>query len=84
MAVAGLPNPRLDHALAMAKFAKDCMNAMSRVCASLEVTLVPDTTELILRVGLHSGPVVAGVLRGDKSRFQLFGDTVSDCLECAW
>jgi hypothetical protein len=30
-----------------------------------------------LRVGLHSGPVTAGVLRGEKSRFQLFGDTVN-------
>jgi class 3 adenylate cyclase len=39
-----------------------------------------DTADLKLRVGLHSGPVVAGVLRGDRSRFQLFGDTVSAVL----
>ena len=25
----------------------------------------------------HSGPVTAGILKGDKSRFQLFGDTVN-------
>jgi class 3 adenylate cyclase len=28
-------------------------------------------------VGLHSGPVTAGVLRGQKARFQLFGDSVN-------
>jgi Adenylate and Guanylate cyclase catalytic domain len=28
-------------------------------------------------VGVHSGPVTAGVLRGDRSRFQLFGDTMN-------
>jgi hypothetical protein len=43
----------------------------------LENTLGPDTSELGLRIGLHSGPVTAGVLRGERSRFQLFGDTVN-------
>jgi hypothetical protein len=43
----------------------------------LEVTLGPGTADLGLRVGLHSGPVTAGVLRGDRARFQLFGDTVN-------
>jgi Adenylate and Guanylate cyclase catalytic domain len=30
-----------------------------------------------MRVGIHSGAVTAGVLRGEKSRFQLFGDTMN-------
>jgi class 3 adenylate cyclase len=36
-----------------------------------------------MRFGLHSGPVTAGVLRGDRAQFQLFGDTVNvaSCLE---
>jgi class 3 adenylate cyclase len=77
VAVCGLPDPRPDHALVMAKFAKDCMNKMNDVVHKLEVKLGPDTAELKLRVGLHSGPVVAGVLRGERSRFQLFGDTMN-------
>jgi class 3 adenylate cyclase len=32
------------------------------------------TAELALRIGLNSGSTTAGVLRGEKSRFQLFGD----------
>jgi class 3 adenylate cyclase len=34
-------------------------------------------SDLALRIGMHSGPVTAGVLRGDRARFQLFGDTVN-------
>ena len=40
-------------------------------------TYSPDTGDLAMRFGLHSGPVTAGVLRGDRARFQLFGDTVN-------
>lgn len=77
MAVTGLPNPTKDHALIMAKFARDCRDQMSALTKSLEVSLGPETSDLAMRFGLHSGQVTAGVLRGQKSRFQLFGDTVN-------
>lgn len=47
------------------------------ITRELEVSLGPDTANLGFRLGLNSGPVTAGVLRGDKGRFQLFGDTVN-------
>ena len=77
VAVCGLPEPRKHHAVVMAKFASECLQIMAQTTKSLEDELGPDTCDLCLRVGLHSGPVVAGVLRGDKSRFQLFGDTMN-------
>ncbi|KAL7581160.1 hypothetical protein ACA910_005950 [Epithemia clementina (nom. ined.)] len=77
VAVCGLPEPNKDHALAMAKFARDCMEKMDHLVHKLEAKLGPDTGDLSMRFGLHSGPVTAGVLRGDRARFQLFGDTVN-------
>ena len=50
---------------------------MSKKVKELEITLGPDTGDLSLRVGVHSGPVTAGVLRGERARFQLFGDTMN-------
>lgn len=50
---------------------------MGEVTKGLEVSLGPDTGDLCLRLGMNSGPVTAGVLQGEKSRFQLFGDTVN-------
>jgi class 3 adenylate cyclase len=39
---------------------------MNEVTKSLEEILGPGTGELSLRIGLNSGPVTAGVLRGDS------------------
>jgi class 3 adenylate cyclase len=77
VAVAGLPEPMKDHAIVMAKFANDILKQVKKLTRTLEVTLGPDTGDLTLRIGLHSGPVTAGVLRGERARFQLFGDTVN-------
>ena len=55
VAVAGLPEPRKDHALAMARFASDALLAMQVIVKRLELTLGPDTGDLGFRIGLHSG-----------------------------
>ena len=75
VAVTGLPDPQEDHAVIMVRFARDCRYKMDEVTGKLVLALGPDTCDLKMRFGLHSGPVTAGVLRGEKSRFQLFGDT---------
>ena len=77
VAVVGLPEPRDDHAIVMARFARDCLFRFRVVSKNLEVQLGPSTADLGVRIGIHSGPVTAGVLRGEKARFQLFGDTMN-------
>ena len=77
LAVVGLPDPRSDHAEVMSMFAIECTTKFRIVVDDLVYTLGPETTNLELRTGLHSGPVTAGVLRGLKSRFEIFGDTVN-------
>ena len=59
------------HAVAMAQFAHECMVDMKRITRQLEKSLGAGTNDLDLRVGLHSGPVIAGVLRGERARFQV-------------
>jgi len=77
VAVTGLPAPMKDHAVVMCKFAKQCRTVIRHVTRELETKLGPGTADLSLRIGLHSGPITAGVLRGEKARLQLFGDTVN-------
>ena len=63
MAVTGLPEPREDHAIAMVRFARDILTKMRDLRHQLEVSLGPGTCDLDMRIGLHCGPVTAGVLR---------------------
>jgi class 3 adenylate cyclase len=62
----------------MAKFACDCMARLQHLINDDMVDEYGENTrDLVLRIGIHSGPVTAGVLRGDRGRFQLFGDSVN-------
>ena len=56
VAVAGCPDARLDHASIMVRFARDIMLKMQTVVRQLEVSLGPDTADLSLRIGCHTGP----------------------------
>ncbi|CAB9523056.1 Receptor-type guanylate cyclase gcy [Seminavis robusta] len=77
VAVTGIPKPQEKHAVIMCRFADDAMAAMKEVTQGLVDRLGEDLMDLDMRVGLYSGSTTAGVLRGDKGRFQLFGDTVN-------
>jgi class 3 adenylate cyclase len=76
VAVCGLPESSKYHAWKMAKFASSCLDETTVITQRLELSLGPGIADLALRLGLHSGPKIAGVLRGEKARFQLLGDTV--------
>jgi class 3 adenylate cyclase len=71
VAVGGLPEPTKDHEVAMCRFARDCRIKMNELTNSLESMLGPGTADSRLRIALHSGAVTAGVLRGERSRFQV-------------
>jgi class 3 adenylate cyclase len=60
LAATGLPTPSRAHAIKMCRFAKDCLEAMLLVVNQLEPSLGPDTADLKLRIGIHSGPTTAG------------------------
>ncbi|HAV64377.1 MAG TPA: adenylate/guanylate cyclase domain-containing response regulator [Verrucomicrobiales bacterium] len=70
MAVAGLPLPRSDHAMAAVRMALD-------LHAALEDFNKEHSTELEMRVGVNSGPVIAGIIGRKKFIYDLWGDTVN-------
>jgi class 3 adenylate cyclase/HAMP domain-containing protein len=70
MAVAGIPEPRDDHASAAARMALDMQAAMQTYAAR-------HGSDLAIRIGIHSGSVVAGVIGRKKFIYDLWGDTVN-------
>jgi adenylate cyclase len=70
MAAAGVPTPRPDHARALALMALDMVEAMH---SSDDV----EHLGLELRVGINSGPVVAGVIGRKRFLYDLWGDAVN-------
>jgi class 3 adenylate cyclase len=70
MAAAGLPIPRLDHAEAVAEMALDMREEADRCAREVGFPLA-------IRIGIDSGPVVAGVIGRSKFTYDLWGDTVN-------
>ena len=66
-----------DHdVVVMAQFTEECRRKMNELFNN-DARFGFDASQLSMRFGLHSGEVVAGILRGKKSRFELFGDTMN-------
>ena len=60
----------------MTRFAFDARDKVRQVCSQLDSKGL-NTAKLDMRFGIHSGSTTAGILRGTKSRFELFGDTIN-------
>ncbi len=66
----GVPDPREDHAQAVANFSLELLEVIPELQAN-------ESLPLSLRIGIHSGPVVAGVIGEKKFAYDLWGDTVN-------
>jgi class 3 adenylate cyclase len=70
MVAGGLPVPRPDHAEAVAEMALAVREEVGR-------HLDPTGQPLAVRIGIDTGPVVAGVIGTSKFSYDLWGDTVN-------
>jgi adenylate cyclase len=70
MVAAGVPEPRADHARALALMGLDMLDAMREEGEAGHLGLE-------LRVGINSGPVVAGVIGRKRFLYDLWGDAVN-------
>jgi adenylate cyclase len=70
MVAGGLPEPRADHAHAVADMALAMIQTVERMNCELPMPLQ-------MRIGIHSGDVVAGVIGTHKFVYDIWGDTVN-------
>jgi adenylate cyclase len=70
MAVAGAPRPRPDHVAAAAEMALAVKN-------SIREARWPSGHPIEVRIGIATGPLVAGVIGRGKFAYDLWGDTVN-------
>jgi len=70
MVAAGIPLPRADHAEAIAALALEMGPELARVAEETGLALE-------VRIGVDSGPVIAGVIGRAKFIYDLWGDTVN-------
>jgi class 3 adenylate cyclase len=70
MVASGLPSPRPDHVSVMAAFSLDLMAIAGTIATREE-------KHIRLRIGIHSGPVIAGVIGTSRFSYDLWGDTVN-------
>jgi guanylate cyclase len=70
MVASGVPTPRADHVQALAKMALD-------VLKYTESLPMQNGTAINFRIGINSGPLVAGVIGKKKFHYDVWGDTVN-------
>jgi adenylate cyclase len=70
MVAGGLPEPRADHAQAVADMALAMIATVERMNRELPIALQ-------MRIGIHSGDVVAGVIGTHKFVYDIWGDAVN-------
>jgi len=82
MAVAGVPEPLADHAREAALAAVSMMRGLNDLELKMDPDLgdtswTRDVGEIQVRIGLHCGPVVAGIVGDERLQYDVWGDTVN-------
>jgi class 3 adenylate cyclase len=70
MAAAGLPQPRQGQAAAMAELAFAMLGTLEQINRTLAIPFQ-------VRIGIHTGPVIAGVIGVNKFTYDVWGATVN-------